>query len=154
MVFQLQRTLTKPRKKDVPKLTDDEIHRLADYYRAQYPFRSLRDRLAYEKSLPADRPSPTLTEASKKWLKSQEDPAYNDGLRSRALAIVHSDNVSRFITQEGFGMSRMQQPSPAMLALPEAKAIALPVEPTLSSGHLESSTADIPSEEPTADDLD
>ena len=78
---------------DAPKFSDEELKRLTEYYRGEFPFRSLRDRLAYEKSLPPNRAEPKLNTAAKTWLKDEDEPNndeidmrqylnYKDSLRS------------------------------------------------------------------------
>jgi hypothetical protein len=145
-----------PAKPKPPSLTDDEINRLAEYYRAQYPFRSLRGRLVYEKSLPPDRVLPKISEATNKWLKDEEEPDdlmksrrhTGDSIRSWSLFELHSKNVRHFITQEGAGISRFRPPSPEMLELPEYPPVTLPTEPAISSAHLESPHVSLLRDEP------
>ncbi len=142
---------------DAPKLSDEELKRLTEYYRGEFPFRSLRDRLAYEKSLPPNRAEPKLNTAAKTWLKDEDEPNnglnYKDSLRSYALEELHSDQVRRFITQEGFGLARFEPPSPQMLALPEVKPVRSSNAIAISSEHLESPRIDLPKDEPTTLDL-
>ncbi len=53
-------------------------------------------------------------------------------LRTKSLEQLHSDEVAKFVSREGFGFSRMPQPGPTFLPLPAPPELALPsaeVEP-------------------------
>lgn len=106
-------------------LTNEDVQHVAAFLRGQYPYRSFRRRLSYEQRR-SDRPSPQLSEAARARLQRQDKPsgwasrdAYNDGLRAASLAMLHSENVRQFITQEGFGIRRFSPPGPVFLTLLE-----------------------------------
>ena len=137
------------------ELTSRELKRLTDHYRKKYPYRSLRQRLAHEKRLPNNRPLPILTKETAKRLDDTDNPkgtwksrsAYGATLRSQSLAMLHSDNVRRFITQEGFGIQRFGPPAPSMLELPEAKSVPLDTPPVASAKHFDDPEIELPTRE-------
>jgi hypothetical protein len=101
--------------------------------RAKYPFESLEGRLAYERKhtngtqQQAANAKP-LSETARQSLDLQEksiEAQQRFDLRTRALVELHSDRVAQFISQEGFGRSRMVMPSPSHLELPEAPSVQL-----------------------------
>jgi hypothetical protein len=103
----------------------------AEELRAKYPFESLADRLAFERKRLSGKPQqpaaePSLTEAAKQSLDAQENSIEMQrrfDLRTRALHELHSDRVAQFISQQGFGESRMVRPTPSHLDLPEAPPV-------------------------------
>lgn len=103
----------------------------ADELRAKYPFESLADRLVFERKRLTDKPqqsgaAPLLTEAAAQSLDAQENSIEMQrrfDLRTRALRELHSDRVAQFISQQGFGESRMVRPTPSHLQLPEAPPV-------------------------------
>jgi hypothetical protein len=105
----------------------------AEELRLKYPIKSLADRLAYErKQLTIKKQQSfaagSLTEAAKQSLDAQENSIEMQrrfDLRTRALRELHSDRVARFISQQGFGESRMVMPTPSHLDLPEAPPVQL-----------------------------
>jgi hypothetical protein len=152
-----QRPFAKPDTKQKPTtLSDEEIRRIAEYYRGQYPFESLRKRLSYEQRLAEDRPKPKLSETATARLKQQDDPqglmesrrAYGGTFRAKSLSMLHSDEVRKFITQEGFGITRFGPPSPGDLELPEVEPIAFDRPPVLSAAHLDNKPVPPPAREP------
>jgi hypothetical protein len=100
--------------------------------RKQYPMVSLKKRLAYEaadRNDPAGRPEVRLTDDSRKRLNDLEQhygAKMHGTVRSESLRLLHSNQVEKFMTAEGFGMSRMVslKPSPEHLEYPQP-------EPTL-----------------------
>ena len=103
----------------------------ADALRAKYPFASLDERLAYERKRTSSIKqhviaATPLTEAAKQSLDAQESSfelQRRYDLRTRALGALHSDRVAQFISQQGFGESRMVMPTPSHLELPEAPPV-------------------------------
>lgn len=83
------------------KLPDAETKKLTQALRERYPFVSLRERLSYENQSKNPR---------------NKSPQSSD-LKIRALRMLHSEEVERFITNAGFGFTRMPPPSPRDLEL-------------------------------------
>lgn len=115
------------------KLSKEEIQKRADELRKKYPFESLAKRLAYEDAYVAahkDQPAPKLNEEAAKELEvlevSGQPRPFGGGMRTRGLQMVHSDQVERFITREGFGLMRLQQPSVHDLELANTEAVRYP----------------------------
>jgi hypothetical protein len=71
-------------------------------------------------------------------------------MRPRALEMVHSDQVERFITREGFGLSRMPQPTLRHLELADAEAVSYPRYLLESTDAEQTQFIDVP-RAPTAD---
>jgi hypothetical protein len=105
----------------------------AEELRAKFPFESLDERLAYERKRMAGHEqhvtaAGSLTEAARQSLDAQESSIEMQrrfDLRTRALRELHSDRVAQFISQQGFGESRMIRPTPSHLELPEAPPVQL-----------------------------
>lgn len=115
------------------KLSKEEIQKQADELRKKYPFESVATRLAYEDAFIAahkDQPAPTLSEEAAKHLEAlevsgQPRPFFRS-MRTRGLEMVHSDQVEKFISREGFGLSRLPQPSVRNLELADTEAVRFP----------------------------
>lgn len=117
-----------------PKLSKGEIKRQTETLRKKYPFESVAKRLAYENAFAAahkDMPSPKLSEEADEHLEAievagQPYPYYPVARRTRALTMLHSEQVEKFISREGFGISRLPQPSPHDLELANTEAVRYP----------------------------
>ncbi|MEZ6094206.1 MAG: hypothetical protein R3C03_08190 [Pirellulaceae bacterium] len=144
------------------ELPDDEANKLAQELRKRFPFVSLNERLQ-----PMNQPKrvqrlrefqPLKTNDSE--TSTEEDGgvlnAYAFGsLRRRALAELHSEQVVRFVNQDGFGLDRMIPISPMELPYEKPGPIALDTEsglldvadsewiPLPESASTESSTAGV-----------
>lgn len=112
--------------KDESKLSRIELAQIAHHYRKQYPFVSLRTRLAYEANAS---PKAVLPEATLARMELAEDPsrggmvkARYTPIRTQALHQLHSEWVFQFITQEGVGVSRMPFASVWNLPLADSPA--------------------------------
>jgi hypothetical protein len=85
-------------------------------WKIKYAFQSLRDRLAYEKSV--DRGPPKLsTEAAEHLKQVDANQEFFRGWsrRSISLSMLHGENVEKFTKAAGFGLSRMAPPGPTYL---------------------------------------
>jgi hypothetical protein len=98
----------------------------ADELRKRYPFVSIAPRLEYEKDR-AKRPAPELPEEAAKRLQSVEQSYGGQhwwgNPRGESLKQLHSAEVEKFISREGFGLDRMPMPGPEYLELAEAQPI-------------------------------
>src|SRR5207302_5689033 len=76
--------------------------------RKRFPFVSLSKRLEPEtrrRARAADRPDPKLAEASRKRLQELEkQDDKTSRVRSESLRLLHSNQLDKFISREGFGM--------------------------------------------------
>ncbi len=100
-------------------LPDDELNKLTAEMRRRFPMRSLAVRLAaVERSAHLDElrrlHSPRTTENNNDQFvsKTQGMRLMFRGVRAEALEALHSDSANKFITEPGFGISRMPRPSP------------------------------------------
>lgn len=117
-----------------PPMTKEQVLKKADELRKKYPFESLARRLAYEDRFAAeakDRPAPVLKEDATKHLEALEVAGqirpYGNSMRTLALSMLHSKEVERFITREGFGLMRLPQPSVRHLELVDAEPVRYPL---------------------------
>lgn len=100
-------------------LPEDEMKKLLAELRTRFPFQSLADRLAA-----VDRPDrlevlqrmqPDRFNAEASELPAKEGPGRrvtSNEMRAVALETLHSDSVAKFISEPGFGISRLPRPSP------------------------------------------
>ncbi len=133
------------------QLSRIDVAHVARHLREQYPFASLRNRLAYEKK--AHRRMSTLSSESEDRLSLEEDPSLDMRVkaadfdpRMESLQMLHSNEVIRFITQEGFGFSRYTPPSITFLELEDV--CPLPTDPkpkSIDAGN----PVSLPNDEPT-----
>lgn len=122
----------------------------ADELRRKYPFVSLRERLQFE-SERADgrqRLRPILSEQARGRLDRIDASMDTDEsrVRTRSLAMLHSNRVQEFIESEGFGMSRMpvMKPSPDYLDYAESPPVPLAERKTGSAEVEAGSTLALP----------
>lgn len=102
------------------KLSPEEAKIVAEALRKKFPFESLTERLAYEKE--------QFGEPAKKTPNEQPDVRSILGFygaRGEGLRRIHSGEVAEFINRNGFGISRMPEPSPSMFHLPDPKPLPL-----------------------------
>ena len=115
-----------------PAPSKEEIKKRAAELRKKYPFESLSKRLAYEDRFAAESksgPAPELNEEAMKHLETLEvsgSGRWGAGTRTRALEMLHSEQVERFISREGFGLSRLPQPTVQSLELANADPVRYP----------------------------
>ena len=95
--------------------------------RKEYPFRSLKSRLEYERARRAVDVKPRLTEAAGEHLTRIEDGMGAPHIRSNSLRMLHSDQVHKFVKAAGFGFSRMRAPEASPDYLPPAGTTQLPL---------------------------
>ena len=94
-------------------LTDLENRKKVEAWRKQFAYKSLANRLKYERRARKSEP-PILLEQTRHWLDRREDPNdFTNGRsaliaeqRSRALRLLHTATVDEFISATGFGVSR------------------------------------------------
>ena len=155
-VRKANRPIGKPAK-DAPTLSDEEIEQIAKYYRELYPYKSLRARLAYEQKLPQDRPLPKLSEEATAKLDEVESAGgrrlLGASVRAQSLRMLHQANVRTFITQEGFGLSRLPSPGPSMLELPEEQPVPFDRIPIASDGYFDEPPRTLSGYEPDRETL-
>jgi hypothetical protein len=87
--------------------------------RKQYPLESMADRLAYEADAAKALAKLKVTDDALKRLESLEKAVEEKrawDARARALMILHSENVHKFINRDGFGVGRMTTPGPGAKA--------------------------------------
>ncbi|MCH7726548.1 MAG: hypothetical protein IH991_08735 [Planctomycetes bacterium] len=126
-------------KKDLAKQTQ-----IVKRLRELYAYKSVSKRLEYEKA--NDLPDPVLTAASVKRLQDREQRVNPKSkryfsftqVRGESLRLLHEEQVQDFVKREGFGLSRMPQPSPSQLRL-----LPLPSVP-LASAEISTSIGEIP----------
>lgn len=105
-----------------------------DRMRKEHPYVSLADRLAYEEPA-ARRAAPKLSSSAEERL-SEREKAYgdpDDNLRAKSLALLHTEEVEKFIAREGFGWARITPPGPTYIELPELQPVPL-VQAPASAG--------------------
>lgn len=100
-------------------LPEDELNKLNAELRRRYPLRSLADRLAaVEKPERLDelrrRHNPRATEDNndQRGGTTQAARGLFREVRAEALEALHSDSANKFLTEPGFGISRMPRKSP------------------------------------------
>lgn len=130
--------------------------------RELYPYDSMRHRLAYETSHKrggeGEDSAPAMSVAASRRLNSHEnrfgkgtdkggaERDYVDSERRDSLEMLHSTEVSKFISRARLGMMRSPPPRPQYLALPSGRDIPFAKVPTLSSPILATKFFDSPSE--------
>jgi hypothetical protein len=122
-----------PRDEPGPPPSKEEIKKRATELRKKYPFESLSKRLAYEDRFTAAsnlRPEPKLNEEAAKHLEALEVAGarthWGPGIRTKALEMLHSEQVEKFISREGFGLSRLPQPTVRNLELADSEGVRYP----------------------------
>lgn len=118
---------------DVPELTQVEYAQLATHFRRHYPMQSLRGRLQHErrgKRRNATTRRSRLRKSTELRLSKMEISNRSVAMkwtgwpvRTEALYMLHSDEVFRFISQEGAGFSRYVNPSINDLELEEIPTV-------------------------------
>lgn len=84
-------------------------------WKKKYAYQSLRGRLAYEnKAIAPAKLSPAVAERLKSVDEFYDRAIFQDR-RAISLAMLHGENVDKFVKSPGFGFSRMQSPGPAYL---------------------------------------
>lgn len=96
------------------------------------PFKSLADRLAYEKS--DEMAVPVLSPEAARRLDQRDKrdevsvnrklPSWSR-MRAESLRMLHEEQVKDFVAREGFGFSRMPRPGPSSIPLPRAPRLVL-----------------------------
>ena len=111
------------------KTQHDRVQNVLDL-RAEYPFSSLADRLAYEPQVSQESPSSEieLSQPATAWLTKFEENS-GHGMRQQLLRQLHDDQYIEFVKSAGFGMMRMRRPSRSSLEIPETKPETLPNRP-------------------------
>jgi hypothetical protein len=106
--------------------------------RKQYPYVSLRARLAYESGHVSRTQEPKLSEMAAAALNSREiDPPFDwHSVRARSLEQLHSDQAEKFVNSPGFGFGRTLNlnPSPSELPYEPPQPLPLAETPTLPDG--------------------
>jgi hypothetical protein len=94
--------------------------------RKEHPYVSLADRLAYEPPR-EDRTEPNLSEQADERLTLREVQYAppNENLRAKSLALMHSEEVEKFIAREGTGLERIRPPGPSYIELAPLEPIPL-----------------------------
>jgi len=123
------------------KLTQEPgFKEMVEELRRRNPYESLSQRLAYEaeriKQDPKIVSAPKLTDAAAKQLDEQENQLrwrQRWEKRGESLRMLHTDEVERFVSREGFGMDRAPQPSMHYFQLPKAEPIPLATLSPLSA---------------------
>lgn len=108
------------------KLPPEELKIVAKALREKFPYESLVKRLEYEREYFAKAQSQPNAQSEPK--KTGIDPRMMLGFwgaRSEALRKVHSGEVADFINRNGFGVSRVPQPTPTMFYIPDPKPVPL-----------------------------
>ncbi len=129
----------------------------AEELRKKFPFESIVPRLEYEKKwveAEMNRPAPKLSEEAEKRLKEKDEREVpkekaarmqsDFSVRSESLRLLHSDEVEKFISRNGFGISRMPTPSPYELEYPQSDPIPFVKSSDASAGRVESERVSIP----------
>ncbi len=134
---------------DENHLAPNEVAHVARYLREQYPFESLKQRLAYERN--AERANYRLNNRAINWLHELESESATESFyqtsvsyaveRADALKKLHSDEVVAFINREGEGLSRMPTYGVEFVVLPDVPAIPLAVNATVQ--HSSSATPEV-----------
>jgi hypothetical protein len=101
-------------------LSAEEIQK----FRKRLPYRSLSERLAYEKKA-ADGPAPRLSEQAERNLKEQEKQLAGWTNRAESLRALHTREVERFVNSPGFGRGRMLFLPSFLLDMPKAPPVPL-----------------------------
>ena len=86
-----------------PELSAEELEKSVEQLRKRFPFRSIRDRLYFVDGEPTSKTD------------DKDDVPFYANRYTSALRDLHSGNVEKFITQEGFGVSRISPVSPSDL---------------------------------------
>ena len=115
------------------KTQHDQVQNVLDL-RAEYPFASLADRLAYEPQVPQESQSSVieLSQPATAWLTKFEENLPQEtrmGMRQHILQQLHDDRYIAFVKSAGFGMMRMSRPSRWSLEIPASKPESLPNRP-------------------------
>jgi hypothetical protein len=134
-----------PQTLNVKKASPEQIHALAERLREKYPFVSLADRLDYERDRSAAKP-PSVSPQVERRLAARERPTGRRrppeltelGIRAESLKQLHSDEVEKFVSRPGFGLSRNLRPDPEYLPL-----VRLPPRP-LASAEIDPPSAELP----------
>ena len=83
-----------------PELSAEELGKSVEQLRERFPFRSIRDRLYFVDGQPATK------------IDDKEPPSSDGSRYAFALRQLHSERVQKFITQEGFGVTRITPVGP------------------------------------------
>ena len=128
-------TPVKPEKPDPAKL------------RKEYPFRSLKARLDYERQRRSTNVKPKLNAAAAEHLKRLDEADEVLNVRAQSLEMLHSDQVEKFIKSPGFGVGRMviMEPSPSFLPAYPTPELAL--TPPAESAHEAGAIVELPEEQ-------
>jgi hypothetical protein len=125
---------------DGSELPADELNKVIEFLRKEYPFESLRQRLAFETKERLESLSNLHGDLKRKVKKPKEssrksymeeyriEKTYDKGLRPDSLAQLHSDKAAEFFKQLGFGIGRIPYPGPERLRRSERSEIALETE--------------------------
>ena len=106
-------------------------------WRREYPYVSLVERLSYEHKH-REAPAPKVGPAGERLLR-EIDGQYglsgdNANPRARSLKMLHSDQVEKFVSSQGFGIRRMDMtPSPIYLPIQAIPTIEFAKLPPLSA---------------------
>jgi hypothetical protein len=113
---------------------------MVEELRRRHPYESLSQRLAYEAERVRQDPkivsAPKLTDTAAKQLDEQErQQVWRQRWEKRAesLRMLHTDEVERFVSREGFGLERAPQPSMHHFQLPKGEPIPLATLTPLSA---------------------
>jgi hypothetical protein len=112
--------------------------------RKEYPFRSLKPRLEYERTRRSASVKPKLTEAATEHLARIEDGMGFPEMRGESLRLLHSDQVEKFVKAAGFGFSRMRGPEASPDYLPPAGSTPLPLARVPESGEDKGPAIELP----------
>jgi hypothetical protein len=128
-------TPVKPEKPDPVKLRKD------------YPFRSLKSRLDYERQRRSAAVKPQLTEAATVRLDQLEKAGAAPNIRAQSLQMLHSDQTEKFIKSPGFGVGRLVIMEPSPQFLPAYPTPELALTPRTESAHEAGPVVELPEEE-------
>lgn len=115
------------------------IHELREHSRLrdQYPFESVSDRLAYERTTDRETQSPIAVESHVDLSNNVEhrlgefEEQRGNSNRSYALQALHSRTRDDFVLARGFGSARMRSMRLHDIELPDSQPVPLPSPPPL-----------------------
>ena len=113
----------------------EEMKQLVEEVKQLYKYESLADRLEYEARAGRERSEPELTAVARERLDGR-DEAYSPLVpgekltrwtqyRAESLRMLHEEEVEKFISREGFGLSRITPPGPHYWQLPSTPTLPL-----------------------------
>lgn len=121
------------------RLQEEGYKQLVEELRRRFPYESLAPRLAYEaehaRRDPKSTTAPKLSEAVAKQLEDQEKSGgrvWRWDKRVESLRMLHTDEVEKFVTREGFGRTRAPEPSLHYFQLPKSVPLPLATLPALT----------------------